>query len=66
MQTTKEEQTEYMVSLAARCAESEERKQRMLEAKYLQPLTKPKRIRKKSMEAHIAKMDKLYQGQPTG
>lgn len=56
-------QTEYMVALAQRCADNEVSKQHALEAKFLQPLTQAKKIRKQSMEAHLAKMERLFHGQ---
>ena len=56
-------QTEYMVALAQRCAENEASKQRALAAKFLQPLTQAKKIRRQSMEAHLAKLERLFQGQ---
>ncbi|KAK9804926.1 hypothetical protein WJX72_012325 [[Myrmecia] bisecta] len=60
---TPEEKTQYMVTLAGRCAETRKHTHAKLAERYLQPLaTKIKKLSPEEMEEHNKKIERLYQG----
>ena len=64
LQVTGEAQTEYLKALAERCVTKQQQTEEALRQKYLKPLNADaKRVTKAGMEEHLAKLQRLYQGQ---
>ena len=64
LQVTGEAQTEYLKALAERCATRQRQTEEALRQKYLKPLNADtKRVNKAGMEEHLAKLQRLFQGQ---
>ena len=64
LQVTGEAQTEYLKALAERCVTKQQQTEEALRLKYLKPLNADaKRVTKAGMEEHLAKLQRLFQGQ---
>ena len=57
-------QTEYLKALAERCVAKQQQTEAALRQKYLKPLNpNAKKLTKADMEEHMAKVQRLFQGQ---
>ena len=64
LQVSSDAQTEYLKALAERCVTKQQQTEEALRRKYLKPLNpNAKKLRKADMEEHLAKVQRLYQGQ---